>query len=122
MQNVQERWLLCPVCNHKTRIILVNAFNCRFRLWNADAFTRYTVPDAEKKYLSMWICKDAVADKVSVCRKDWTAAINITACQLTEHGAVTGVSGNPLGRLCNNCGKPRRNVPGRNSPILPQWK
>ena len=27
-------------------IILVNAFNCRFQLWIADAFTRYTVQTA----------------------------------------------------------------------------
>ena len=27
-------------------VILVNAFNCRFQLWIADAFTRYTVQTA----------------------------------------------------------------------------
>ncbi len=30
----------------KFAAILVNALNCRFRLWIADAFTRYTVQTA----------------------------------------------------------------------------
>ena len=32
--------------NFSLQVILVNAFNCRFQLWIADAFIRYTVQTA----------------------------------------------------------------------------